>query len=359
MLNQIWNEARKKKQNLVIVIDEAHHLLGVPTTKVNSFLKEGRSMGLAVYCATQSYTDIDSGIRSNFATKFIFKTDDDEALSQLRAIKANLDEVAHFAQGEFTDVGFPNLKEFVPIFYLVQDKQDLKNITQIEKKIEEEEKTEFSNIVVTEIKPQVAIMPTTSGGSVIVQDQEESLRERILQVLDNSEESLAISRVAYALYKKESSRKEKNIEKLVVYGEINKLVKEDIIDKQKLVNEKDKKETHCFRKDKNLSKFHATLRRLSVKILKNGNVPILNEVIQGIQGEDIELDKCVIECETGLKESLGAFDNKVTEYAKPVIIVVPNKEQKERYSYLTSVQSNKAKVVLLPELIQAVKEFEK
>lgn len=358
ILNQIWNILKRKRYNVLIIIDEAHHILGVPTTKINDFLKEGRSLGIAVYCSTQGWMDVADGIRSNFATKLVFKTDDSETLNQLSKIpSANLNYVSHFAVGEFTDVGFPKLDKFVPIFYLAQNKEDLDNIMQIEMKIENQEKIEWKK---EEVEPQVVIMPTISGGSVTIQDREESLRDNILAVLDKNEESLAISRVANALYKNESARAEKNKLKLVVNDEINKLVKEEVIDKQTLVCGKGKAEKHVFRKDENLSKFHVTLQKRSVKLLGNNNIPILGVADhQGIQGEDISLDNCVIECETGLKESLGSFDKKVTEHVKPVIIVVPNNEQKERYSYLPSVSSGKAKVVLLPELIQAIKEFEK
>ncbi len=357
ILNMIWNVAKEKKQSLIIICDEAQHLVVMPTTKINEFLKEGRRLGVSIYASTQSYAMIDGGIRSNFATKFVFRTDDDEALNQLRALGANLEEVAHFARGEFTDVGFPELKKFVPIFYLVENEKDFSNIEEIESKIENEEKIEWKE--------------ETSSEEIIVNEEpdeafvkeEETLRNKILGVLDKSDTSLAISRVAKALYKESMEKDEQNKVKLLVNNEINKLVKEDILDKQSLINErkKGKKESHVFRRNENLSKFHVTLQNRSVKLLKANNITILNEATHhsGTQGVDITLDFCDVEIETGLKDSLGLFDKSLMENTKPVIIVVPNYEQKERYSYLPSVQNGKAKCVLLPELIQAVKEFMK
>jgi hypothetical protein len=83
----------------------------------------------------------------------------------------------------------------------------------------------------------------------------------------------------------------------------------------------------------------------------------------GTHGYDYLMEKngkeIIVEIETGSKSTLDDFNSKVEKYDKPVIIVIPNKEQKERYSYLPCVQNGKAKIALIPEIETTLKEFEK
>ncbi|MDE1814163.1 MAG: hypothetical protein KGI05_05795 [Thaumarchaeota archaeon] len=351
LLYDIWSKLQHELEvsidkRIIVCIDEVHRILKNQTeSTIEKIARDMRRQGM-LWLTTQNYADLDPNIKNQCMTQFVFNTAHEHDLEQLKRINDNLPfAVVSLRVGEFVDARQDNIHESIKILKILNLKPDNKP------------RIEYQPILVEQKKP-IVVIPTTTGGSVVMQDHGETLRDRILQVLDKNEESMAISQVAKALYKNEITKDDKDKVKLAVNNEINKLVKEDILDKQTLIDEKDKVEKHVYRKNENLSKFHITIQNRSIKLLKKENITILGVAEhQGIQGEDITLDNYFIECETGLKESLGAFDKKVMGHSKPVIIVVPNKEQKERYSDLPSVQNRKAQVVLLSTLIRVVKEF--
>lgn len=75
------------------------------------------------------------------------------------------------------------------------------------------------------------------------------------------------------------------------------------------------------------------------------------------QGFDFTLSFCHVEAETGFKKSLGEFDKKIDNADKKVIVILPNEQVRERYSFLPTANSGKCVLVLLNEMAEMLRSL--
>ena len=132
ILRQMWKDIvnpAKKKENLIVCVDEAHRLLRT-FEKYESIYGEMsrqiRAFGM-LWTATQNYTDMPSHIRNQFATQFLFNTNHQDDLVALRAIDEKLSWAASsMPKHYFTDARYEWIHQVVPewsLFWEAQDKE--------------------------------------------------------------------------------------------------------------------------------------------------------------------------------------------------------------------------------------------
>jgi hypothetical protein len=179
---------------------------------------------------------------------------------------------------------------------------------------------------------------------------DENLGLQIISVLEKSDVSLYGYEIARAigLSPKEAIRIRQPLRELVKDGKL-------VIDKLQL-----RKKEVVYYSIPDTEQFHNLMIKETEKEIIKAKWKIVSRAVHGMHMPDFVIEKngkIFVECETGRKNSLGDFDKRVSEYESTTMIVSPNLEQKERYSYLVSVNSGKAKVCLIPEIEEVLKNW--
>ena len=179
---------------------------------------------------------------------------------------------------------------------------------------------------------------------------DENLGLQIISVLEKSDVSLYGYEIARAigLSPKEAIRIRQPLRELVKDGKL-------VIDKLQL-----RKKEVVYYSIPDTEQFHNLMIKETEKEIIKVKWQIVSRAVHGMHMPDFVIEKngkIFVECETGRKNSLGDFDKRVSEYESTTMIVSPNLEQKERYSYIVSVNSGKAKVCLIPEIEEVLKNW--
>ena len=130
MLRQIYREMEeKKRQDVLICVDEAHRLTKSYHTILDVMSREIRDKGM-LWIITQNLIDILPEMRANLGTKFSFRLGDADLqmLSYNQLVKFS---VSALQPRQFIDIEFPESQAFVPVFTYIQDGTEYKETPKI------------------------------------------------------------------------------------------------------------------------------------------------------------------------------------------------------------------------------------
>ncbi|MGC1708349.1 MAG: hypothetical protein WA799_00905 [Nitrosotalea sp.] len=332
--------AQQYKENAkptLIVLDEAHYLLRYAEqgSIIGTIMREGRIGVRAVYLATQHLTDIADDLRQ-VGAELMFHTGNPSDFDAVRVVNPFMADALRLlsSKHEFIDLKQQSEKDEVVYVFKLEDAnfEKFRNIPFVRI----EEKTE------QEVKPEADNMPLAL--SVVV-----DLGRQILEMMQTSE---------FALTKSDIAKKCSIPDDHKVLHALRKLQNTDAVRQTKIRLRK--KEVNYYYIPKTEQCHNLELVKTREKIVNSGwNVVFENK--HGIQGADFVIERngiqIKVEVETGHRDSLGRLEERIVEYDKPTLIVLPCQEQKERYSYLPCVQSGKAKLVLIPEIEEVLKNW--
>lgn len=328
----------KNAKPTLIVVDEAHYLLRYAEqgSIIGTIMREGRIGIRAVYLATQHLTDIADDLRQ-VGAELMFHTGNPSDFDAVRVVKPFMADALRWlsSKHEFIDLKQQSEKDEVVYVFKLDDANFIKfrNIpfVTVEEKTEPETKQETHDT-------QLALPVPTDVG------------KQILEALEKSE---------FALTKSDIAKKCGIPDNHKVLHALRKLLDDESVGVDDILLRK--KEVHYYYIPKLEQCHNLELVRTKERIISVG-WKIVFENKHGIQGADFIIEKngiqIVIEVETGHKKSLGDFNSKVEAYDKPVLIIVLNSKQKERYSYLSCVNSGKARILLIPEIEEALRNWQ-
>lgn len=347
MLNRI-EEQEQNQEKLRIVIDEAWHLLRFrqQNSIVGYMLLQG-AYYIRFLCITQNYTHLAEEYRSHFGTIFCFRdTNDEDTLAikngygeLVREGVQKLDETKY----QFIDLKYQHGEVGIPAFTLNYEKLQ---------RCKEEARAEADKLhgdLTSVIKNNETQVLQVNDG-ITKPSVPTDISPIVLDALEKNEIALTKSQI--------SKKAELADDYILLQALERKLLKTEVIGVD-FIQIRHKPVRHYY--IPNTEQVHnLMLARTRERIIRAGcNIVFENK--HGIQGADFTIEKngmqIIIEVETGHKNSLGEFDKKVSEYDKPVLIVVPNSKQRERYSYLPCVNSGKARILLIPEIEEALRNW--
>lgn len=331
----------KHKLNNIVAIDEVHRLLNKGETSILSeVLREGRT-SIKLHLATQNISDVPSA-NVQFGSIFLHETQNGDDYKSM-ADEFVKDYVKLLKGHRFLDYTQEHQNQIIPIYELNPDRLN-----------HARERVSAEHSQAAESNSGHADFVSDVNGNVWKTEQDrvsgereqtsEELKEKIISELEKSEVSLYGYEIAKAtgLSSQEAVKIRQPLRELVRDGKIKEIK----------IQVRNKEVVYYYLPDTEVP--HNFMMSESEKKFVSSGWKIIFKTKHGIQGADFIIEKdgrqLIIEAETGNKRSLGEFDKKIMEYDKQVLIVVPNLEQKERYSYLPCVESGKAKVLLIPQL---------
>lgn len=334
-----------KPHSIMLMVDESKRLLKYGDISILAIALANARKHMRICIATQNVEDVNSG---SFHFQWLqFRTSNGFDLDRIKKVdEMHWEAVKRLNEKEFVWVN-DGSSLTIPIFKLdierveefrVEHPQVYESIE--EKKIEEPLLT----------KKEKAVEEKTTK-----YDKEET-EKKILDVVEAHPMGLFVSQVLEKIGygdRKDSNRGTafRLIKKMAKEGKIR--IKDYIsADKRehKLVFSKSnsqRAETQVHKKQKEGTKTLLDENKISYK---EGEVN---------QGWDFETENAVIEVESGLKNSLKEWNNKVMTSEKLVITILCNEEDRERYSYLPCVEAGKTKLVLLCELLETLRNLQK
>lgn len=341
-------ENEQKEEKIYIVCDEAWHLLrsAQQMSKIGELLLQG-AYYIHFLCITQNYTHLDEDYRSHFGTIFCFRNTNDEDISAIkngygdlvREGVQKLDETKY----QFMDLKFLHGEGAIPAFTL-----NYENLQRYKDEARKEAEKPQDKLVPIVIGNNGAQAPQVNNAVPILPEPVD-ISQVVLDVLEKSGVALTKSDIAHKAELKDDHKILHALRKLLNAGSI---ATDDVLLR--------KKQVHYYYIPKLEQVHNLMLARTRERINAGWNIVFENK--HGIHGADFTIEKngmrLIVEVETGHKKSLGEFEKKVTEYDNRVLIIVPNAEQKERYSYLPCVNSGKAKIVLIPEIEEVLRNWQ-
>lgn len=319
-LRQMWRAIELGEEHLmknIIIIDEAHRLLKSEATVFGEVARLIRSRG-ALWCGTQNYSDLPDYVRNQFAIQLLFSTNGEKDLRALKEINALLPFVAtEIKDHHFTDAAARTLHDEIPIY-----------TTDIPKREKSEEN------FVKPAKPGDGDRPDEKKEGKPTKDYVTN----ILNML--TEEAAWPTKLARAIAKNDGIDLEKA--KFAVSKALRKLQKDGLVGREHM-KIGDKEVVLYYRRDSSMSGLHKYMVNELVKRLNEKGIPYT--LPSGREGEpDISTEKYDIEVETGLKNDLRTFAQRIANRSKETYIVVPNEVEEERYRKIDN-----AKVVTLAQ----------
>ena len=331
---------RYKSKN-ILAIDEVHRLLNRGETSIISdVLREGRT-GIKLYLGTQNVSDVPNA-NVQFGSIFAHETqnaDDYKAVAD-EFVK---DYWKMIRGHRFIDLTDEHYNSAIPIYELKPER--LNQARKLVRDIHVETQPDDNFIYVTSEKMAHEKRNT--------EYKSEDLKEKIILVLEKSDVSLYGYQIAKSigLSSKDAVKIRQPIRELL---NDEKLIEDKLQLRKKVVT---------YYSLSNTEQFHNLMLKETEKEDDGCGCKIVKKAIHGVSMPDFEIEKdekiYYQECETGRKKSLGEFDKRLEGYEKPVIVIVPTEEIKERYSYLVAVNSGKSKVCLIPEIDEVLKNWKK
>jgi DNA polymerase III delta prime subunit len=293
------------REGIVIVFDEAHRLLHKQGMSIlERYLREGRSKGFTVLCATQNMTDIADHIRNNFATQFLFNTTNSDDLTALNRIEPTLAFAASdLPPGVFCDAAQRQIHDDVYLLLLC-------------------------NPIQYPTRPNYIPVEPKSVQKPGIQSLNE---EEILELLKSTPRTP--TEIGRILAEKHQMRFEDA--KFTVSKVLRELkTKKGIVDSVRFdLPNTDRFKVLYYLTGQNISTLHDFMQNEAERALRNANYKILNVAKSGeLSKPDIETEHETIEIETGLKRKFDDLKERMQRSTKLLVIVVPNKDVKELYS---------------------------
>ncbi|MCI2412792.1 ATP-binding protein [Cuniculiplasma divulgatum] len=338
LLSQLYKEIKSpKREGTMIFIDEASRFTGT-TTLLPEIAEEIRATG-ALLVSTQRVSRIAGDIKGNCALQVCFKQTEGEDIEQIQKIyepyRWGISELHQF---EFLDLAQSEAHRQIYTFSLKNPHIDWKPIIEWKPIMEnksQDSKGEGSKTKQNIDYPKEIILSLEHAKNV------QGIARALAKKFRNSEEKEDI-----AFYKQK-------IFKIVSKMAVNELIIAERTDNVKFNGERgqETQEIVYCRKGNNPSDYHEYLVNSCADILYHKNiVPKIQP--SGIGTADIEAEKYVFECETGLKNAINDIEGRIKQYKKlgrETLIIVPNQEAKKKYSE----RYPDVKVLTLPELWEA------
>jgi len=321
LLRGIWNGMLSQtgtSKRTIVYVDEAHRLTRGRFEKYHSILnemaREIRSKG-ALWTSTQNYSDIEDGIRNQFATQFVFNTSSKVDLEALRTIDSMLSwTVSGLQKHHFVDAKERFVHEEITVYTFAPDNENDVQPRQLSQLLGSVSSSQPTNGALDYGK---AVMEALSNGVVWVSGLASQVSER--------------------------NHVDKDSAKLKVRDVLLKLLNADEVQVQKY-DDAETGETISlyFAKSENesIGNLHRyMLGKLLRKLGENGDATLcVAEPGQSLP--DAETESAYYEIETGLKTRTSDLEERISKLSaiKPFIVLVPNSDiaKSERYARLTS-----------------------
>ena len=307
MLRQIYREMEEhKREDVLILIDEAHRLTKSYHTILDVMSREIRDKGM-LWIITQNLIDILPEMRANFGTKFTFRLGDAD-LNLLSYNPLMRFAVEILQPRQFIDVEFPEGSSFTPVFTYVSNGLEHKETRKVA-------------AVVSEPKREVGV-----GGRGETID----FRREALEIL--SEKMFYATEMGKTIAEKYSITKDQA--KLKLKSALEELKNNNEVGRVKYLRD-GKPIVMYYSRNPNLSNLHTGMQSQVVGILNDLGVTINRISTTGERSAfDIETDFFMVEIETGLKHSMEDLKDRIKSTNLRVIIIVPNKELFDKYQGL-------------------------
>lgn len=307
VLRQIYREMEERKRNdVLILIDEAHRLTKSYHTILDVMSREIRDKGM-LWIITQNLIDILPEMRANFGTKFTFRLgDSDLNLLSYNPLMRYAVEVLQPRQ--FIDIEFPEGSSFSPVFTYVSNGSEHRDIQKVVAVVSEPGREEGA------------------GGRGEAIDYRREALEILSDRMSYATEMGKMIAEKYGVTKDQAKLKLKSaLEELKNSNEVGRV--KYIRDGKPIVM--------YYSRSPNLSNLHTGMQSQVVGILNDLGVNINRISATGERSAfDIETDFFMVEIETGLKHSMEDLKDRIRNTNLRVIIVVPNKELMEKYTGL-------------------------
>lgn len=332
-----------RPHSVMLMIDECHRLLKYGDISiVADILRNGRKhMRTAI--ATQNTSDVLDGL-FHFQW-FQFKTSNARDIEHIKKVdELHGEAVRKLNEKEFVWVN-DGSSQTIPIFKLDIERLEefrLEHPQVYESRVEET-REEQPSIKKTENK----VEEKTSK-----YDKEET-EKKVLDVVEASPIGIFVSQVLERIgfgVRKDSNRG-------TAFRLIKKMARDVKIRIKDYISADKREHKLVFSKSnpqRAETQVHKRLRDDTKTILDENKIPYTEGEVN--QGWDFETKNAVLEAESGLKNSLKEWNEKVMISKKLVITILCNEEDRERYSYLPCVEAGKTKLVLLYELLETLKE---
>ena len=304
MLRQIYREMEEhKREDVLILIDEAHRLTKSYHTILDVMSREIRDKGM-LWIITQNLIDILPEMRANFGTKFTFKLGDAD-LNLLSYNPLMRFAVEILQPRQFIDVEFPEGSSFSPVFTYVSNGLEHKETRKVA-------------VEVSEPKREVG-----AGGRGETIDYRREALEILNEKMSYATEMGKIIAEKYGITKDQAKLKLKSaLEELKNNNEVGRV--KYLRDGKPIVM--------YYSRNPNLSNLHTGMQSQVVGVLNDLGVTINRISTTGERSAfDIETDFFMVEIETGLKHSMEDLKDRIGNTNLRVIIIVPNKELMGRY----------------------------
>ena len=307
MLRQIYREMEDRKRNdVLILIDEAHRLTKSYHTILDVMSREIRDKGM-LWIITQNLIDILPEMRANFGTKFTFRLGDaDLKLLSYNPLIRYAVEVLQPRQ--FIDIEFPEGSSFSPVFTYISNGLEYKDTRKIARVISDKKREE------------------EVGGRGEIIDYKREVLKILNERMSYATEMGKMIAKKYGISKDQAKLKLKSVlEELKNNNEIGRI--KYIRDGKPIVM--------YYSTSQNLSNLHTGMQSQVVSILNNLGVTINRISTTGERDAfDIETDFFMVEIETGLKHSIEDLKERIKNTNLKVIIIVPNNDLIDRYQGL-------------------------
>ena len=307
MLRQIYREMEEhKREDVLILIDEAHRLTKSYHTILDVMSREIRDKGM-LWIITQNLIDILPEMRANFGTKFTFRLGDAD-LNMLSYNSLMRFAVEILQPRQFIDIEFPEGSSFTPVFTYVSNGLEHKETRKVA-------------AVVSEQKREVG-----AGGRGGTIDYREEAMEILSEKMSYATEMGKIIAEKYGITKDQA--------KLKLKSALEELKNNNEVGRVKYLRG-GKPIVMYYSRKPNLSNLHTGMQSQVVGILNDLGVTINRISTTGERSAfDIETDFFMVEIETGLKHSMEDLKDRINSTNLRVIIIVPNKELIDKYQGL-------------------------
>ncbi len=307
MLRQIYREMEEhKREDVLILIDEAHRLTKSYHTILDVMSREIRDKGM-LWIITQNLIDILPEMRANFGTKFTFRLGDAD-LNMLSYNPLMRYAVEILQPRQFIDVEFPEGYSFSPVFTYVSNGLEHKETRKVA-------------VEVNEPKREVGV-----GGRGENADYRREALEILSEKMSYATEMGKIIAEKYGITKDQA--------KLKLKSALEELKNNNEVGRVKYLRE-GKPIVMYYSKSPNLSNLHTGMQSQVVGILNDLGVTINRISTTGERSAfDIETDFFMVEIETGLKHSMEDLKDRIKSTNLRVIIIVPNRELIDKYQGL-------------------------
>ncbi|HVB66141.1 MAG TPA: hypothetical protein VND01_00430 [Candidatus Acidoferrales bacterium] len=323
-----------KNKNSILAIDESFRLVNLAqTSHLSTVLREGRTR-LILYLATQNYSDVPPK-NKQFGTIFAHETQNEEDIEGFA--DKFLRQFWELIRGhKFIDLTQEHALDNCYVFEL-----DMTRLDKVRKEAWE------NHLALQNIPNEIKKEEIFEDAKVT---EDLHLDAKIIEVLTKS----PISLHGYGIGKALGFNSEDAIN---VRNPLRKLVSTEEIITDYLVY---KKIEVLFYSIPGTEQFHNLMLEKTEDEIVEAGWKVDERASRGTEMPDFKISKggieWIVEVETGRKESLKLFDDRLGKYSGRVLLVLPTQKMKQRYSVLANVKNGTAKMCLIPEIAKVLSE---